>query len=245
MSSPIPAVLAAENGPWAQVRTGTVAEASATSVFVLVGGTTIEAAFLTSYTPAAGHLVALLRQDSTWLCLGQIAGSGQNLVLNPGFEQSEPGSQPASWFVADLVGVAEAVAVASPDAPEGAQYAQVISDSASSSSYLYSNAISVASGDVLNVSAFVMGIYPSDVAQDADAALVALWFASTTDLYPTTSSPDIVVATLNDVPSGPPFSQISGQVTAPVEGFLRLALRSNLTAPASLAWDLASVRRVG
>ena len=57
------------------MRTGVVTTVGTTSVFVLVADTQIEAAYLSSYSPAIGHLVALLRQDSTWLVLGRLAGS--------------------------------------------------------------------------------------------------------------------------------------------------------------------------
>jgi hypothetical protein len=244
MSSPIPTILASDSGPWAQVRTGTVIAVSATSVEVLVGGTSIQASYLTTYTPAAGHLVALLRQDSTWLCLGRIAGSGQNEVQNPGFEASPVGLPPTQWEFANLTGLSQAV-VADDTPPEGSQFAIVVSDSATSNSYLYSSPISVTAGQVLAVSAYVTGFYDINAPQTADAALVALWFAGITDLYPTTSSADIAVATYTDVPSGPPFVQLSGQVTAPVSGFMRLALRSTMAVNQSLGWDLASVRRIG
>ena len=128
--------------------------------------------------------------------------------------------------------------------PEGSNYTQIISDSASSQSYLYSSPIAVESGDIFNLSAYVVGIYPADAVQTADAALVALWFANDTNLYPTTSSADIVVATLTDVASGS-FVQLSGSVTAPVSGFLRLAMRSTMVTDQSLGWDFAIARQVG
>lgn len=245
MSSPTPVVTASENGPWAQVRTGTVTAASSTSVTVLVGGTQIEAAFPFGTVLAPGHLVAVIRQDASWLVLYRIAGFGPNEIQNPSFETSGTGMPPTLWFLADIVGISQVSVAESADAPDGDQFAEVFSDSATSQSYLYSSPIAVTAGDVFNVSAYVTAFYAIDAAQTADAALVGLWFASPADLYPTTSSADIVISTYTDVPSGPPFVQLSGQVTAPVTGFFRLALRSTMAVNQSMGWDLAIAREVG
>lgn len=245
MSSPTPVVLASENGPWAQVRTGTVTDASTTTVTVLVGGTQVEAAFALGQSFVSGDLVALIRQDASWLVLFRLAGAGPNEIQNPSFEISGTGMPPALWFFADITNLSQ-VSVAEIDyAPDGDQYAEVFSDSATSQSYLYSSPIAVTAGDVFNVSAYVTGFYAVDAAQTADAALVGLWFADSDDLYPTTSSADIVIVTYTDVPSGPPFVQMSGQVTAPVSGFFRLALRSTMAVNQSLGYDFVVGRRVG
>lgn len=245
MSSPIPVITAAENGPWAQVRTGVVTAASNTSVTVLVGGTQIEAAFPFGTVLLPGHLVAVIRQDASWLVLYRIAGFGPNEILNPSFELSGTGMPPVLWFFADISGISQVSVAESAGAPDGTQYAEVFSDSATSQSYLYSSPIAVTAGQIFNVSAFVTGFYVVDAPQTADAALVGLWFADADDLYPTTSSADIVIVTYTDVPSGPPFVQLSGQVTAPVSGYFRLALRSTMAVNQSLGYDLAIARQVG
>ena len=245
MSSPTPVAIAAENGPWAQVRTGTITAASSTNVTVLVGGTQVPAAFERGATFVAGDLVALIRQDATWLVLYRLAGAGPNEIQNPSFELSGTGMPPALWFLADLTNISQVSVAAADGVPDGDQFAQVFSDSATSNSYLYPPPIAVTAGEILNVSAFVTGFYVVDAVQTADAALVGLWFADSDDLYPTTSSADTVIVTYTDVPSGPPFVQLSGQVTAPVTGFFRLALRSTMAVNQSLGWDFAVARRVG
>lgn len=245
MTSPTPVLIAAENGPWSQVRTGTVTAASNTTVTVLVGGTQVEAAFPFGAVLVPGQLVALLRQDASWLVLFRIAGAGPNEIQNPSFEISGTGMPPSLWFFADITNISQ-VSVAELDwVPDGDQYAQVFSDSATSQSYLYSSPMATTAGEIWNVSAYVTGFYAVDAAQTADAALVGLWFADSDDLYPTTSSADIVIATYTDVPSGPPFVQLSGQVTAPVTGFFRLALRSTMAVNQALGWDFVVSRRVG
>lgn len=245
MSSPTPVVTALENGPWAQLRTGIVTAASTTSLTVLVAGTQVPAAFPKGTTFLVGDLVMIARQDASWAVLYAIAGFGPNEIQNPSFELSGTGMPPALWFFADIIGISQVSVAQSASVPDGDQYAEVFSDSATSQSYLYSSAIAVTAGDVFNVSAYVTGFYAIDAPQTADAALVGLWFADSDDLYPTTSSADIVIATYTDVPSGPPFVQLSGQVTAPVTGFFRLALRSTLAVNQSLGWDLAVAREVG
>lgn len=245
MSSPVPVTLAAENGPWTQLRTGVVTSTSTTSLTVLVGGTQVPAAFPKGTTFNVGDLVMIARQDASWAVLYAIAGFGPNEILNPSFELSGTGMPPALWFFADITNISQVSVAESTYAPDGTHYAAVFSDSATSQSYLYSSPIPVTAGDVFNVSAFVTGFYAVDAPQTADAALVGLWFASPADLYPTTSSADIVIATYNDVPSGPPFVQLSGQVTAPVTGFFRLALRSTMAVNQSLGWDMVIAREVG
>lgn len=239
-------ILASDNGPWTQMRTGTITAQDATFATVLVGGTQVQAAYEFGANFTEGDLVIVLRQDATWAVLYRIAGSGPNEIQNPSFEMSPTGQPPILWFLADIVGVSQSVVSDELAAPEGTQYAQVFSDAAAATSYLYSSPIAATAGDIFNVSAFVTGIYDTAAAQTADAALVATWYADSDDLYPTTSSADIVVTTFADVPSGPPFVQLSGSVTAPVTGFLRLALRTTIVAlNQSLGWDFATARRVG
>lgn len=244
MSSPTAQYLAANDGPFSQLRTGTVLSQDASSVIVLVGGTQVKASYAFGAVFPTNALVALLRQDADWTVLHRIAGQGPNEIQNPSFELSGTGMPPALWNFADLVGLAQSSVAQSANAPDGDQFAQVLSDAAVSSSYLYSSAIAANAGEQFALSAYVTGFYDADAAQTADAALVALWFASSVDLYPTTSSADIVVDTFTDVPSGPPFVQMAGVVTAPVTGFLRVALRSNMTVGQSLGYDLVIARRI-
>lgn len=243
MSSPIAVSIAASDGPYSQLRLGTVTSSSTATATVLVGGTQVQAGYLTSYTPAQGDLVAILRQDATWLILGQPAGVGPNQIQNPSFELSPPGTVPTFWQFADITNLSQVVVADRLTPPDGTQYAQVISEAATSQSYLYSSPIAVEAGQIYNVGAYVTGIYDVDAPQTADAAIFGLWFADQDDLYPTTISADTSIVTLNDVPSGPPFIQISGNVTVPVSGFMRIALRSTMAVGQSLGWDFVTARR--
>lgn len=242
MSSPLPP------GAFTESRVGTVVLATPNSMFVDVGGVTFEVGFLLPFTstavtpPAAGTVVQLIRQDASWVAVGRLFGVGSNAVLNGSFEMSVPGSFPALWFSHNVSGTSTATVEDIADAPEGDLAARVYSG-VSSVHYLYSSPIPVNAGDVWSLGAFVGGDYGGG-APTADAAVVALWFANATNLYPTTSSADIVVATSVDVPQYPPFRSVFGNVTAPVAGYMRVALRSTLGAGQALIWDNVTARRV-
>jgi hypothetical protein len=246
MSSPPPVVSSLE-GPFTQSRIGVVVLATPNSMFVDVGGTTMEVAFLLPFLstavspPAAGTVVQLIRQDASWVAVGRVVGTGSNAVLNPSFEDSEPGGQPVNWQVADISGASTASVVTVSDAPSGTQAARVYSGQ-SSDHYLYSGPIAVNSGEVWSIGAFVGGDYGGG-AQTADAKIDAMWYANMTDLFPTVSSASINVATSTDVPQHPPYRSIAGSVTAPVSGFMRVALRSTLSAGQALVWDAVTARR--
>lgn len=249
MSSPIPVPIQnSPEGPYTQSRIGVVTLATANSLLVDVGGQVIEAAFLIPFTnaaltpPAAGTVVQVVRQDASWVATGRIVGAGSNSVVNPSFEDSLAGSFPVNWFFADLVGTGSATVVDILNPPEGDLAAKVFTGSGSVS-YLYSSPIFVTAGDIWTLGAFVGGEYGGNPVQTADAALVATWYANATNLYPTTSSADIVVDTELDVLQYPPFRALSGNVTAPVSGYMRVALRSTLVAGEALIWDLVTARK--
>lgn len=247
MSSPVQ-YAPQQAGIFTESRIGIVVLATPNSMFVDVGGTTMEVAFIMPFTatavspPPAGTVVQLIRQDASWVAVGRLVGAGSNSVLNPSFEQSVPGSFPALWFSSDISGSSTATVVDIPDAPDGDLALRVYSAQASVH-YLYSSPIAVNAGEVWSLGAFVGGDY-SGVLPTADAAIVATWYANSTNLYPTTSSADIVVATSVDVPQYPPFQTVFGNVTAPVSGYLRVALRSTLAAGQALVYDSVTARRV-
>jgi hypothetical protein len=240
-------ILAAKDGPFSQLRTGTVVSFTANVAVVSVGGSDFEAAYLQGTTLTVGALVAVLRQDGSWLILGRLAGVGANLLANgnPSFEDSPPGSFPQDWFFANITDVSVPVVEEQLSAPDGTQVASVASSTgAASVSYLYSEPINVTAGDQFTVSAFAGGGYSPTDLPEADAAVVALWFANNTNLYPTTSSADIVIASVTDLVEAPPYTTIGGTVTAPVTGFMRIALRSSVKNSERVLWDQVITRAV-
>jgi len=238
-------VIAADDGPKTQIRTGVVSAATASEVTILVGATSFIAAYFEPYVPQAGDLVGVLRQDSTWSVLGKVAGSGANLVTNFSFEDDLSGSFPTNWILYDISQTSSAVVTQSPDAPDGLNVASVSTSSTTlAESFLYSAPIYVSAGDIFNVSAYVGAQYGLEDTPTADAALFALWFANDTNLYPTTSSADTSIATATDVAQAPPFTTLSGQVTAPVGGIMRVALRSAVLGDQALQYDFVIARKV-
>jgi len=233
-------VLDREDGPRARIRTGTVTAASPNSLTVDVAGTSIPASFLRGADIVEGDLVALLEQGGSWLALGAIAGVGPNELLNPSFEDGLTG-----WTVYQAAGVTAAL-VPGPTtlAVDGDFYLEVQTTDATATSIVYSNSFPVIAGQEYSVSAYTWGTYEPGVTPDADAELLGLWFANSTDLYPTTSSPDTVIASIANVPFRPPLSTLSGTVTAPVTGYMRVGLRSVLSPAGTLGYDLVVAREV-
>lgn len=243
MTSPIPQ----SAGIYTESRIGVVVVATPNSMFVDVGGTTMEVAFDLPFTataptpPVAGTVVHLQRMDASWVAVGRIVGAGSNSILNPSFENSEAGTQPVDWFTANVSGVSLAQVINTPDAPSGARAVRVFSGQ-SSVHYLYSSPFPVNAGESWSLSAFAGGDY-SSAPFTADAAIMGLWFANATNLYPTTSSADSLVTQDLDLPQYPPFHGLYGTVVAPVSGFMRVALRSTLAAGQAIVWDNVIARR--
>lgn len=245
-----PVVLAAQDGPWAQIRTGTVVAASGSVASVLVGAATFPASVVVPFgipdpaaaVPAPGTLVAVGRQDSSWTVFGSILGVSGNLIPNGSFEDGIPGEPPPLWTLYQVSGEATALTEFSSLAVAGDQVAAVDVVAGPSTSLLYSEPVPVVTGQRVQLAAFAGAVYDEGVAQDADAAVLALWLAQDTDVYPTTSAPDSVVASAVDVVPVPPWTSLSGNVISPVTGFVRIALRSVLTAGQTMLWDFATVR---
>lgn len=239
-------IIAAQDGPHSQLRTGTVVSFTTNEARVNVGGSQFAASYLKGTVLTVGAVVAVLQQRGSWLVLGVLAGVGDNLLAagNPSFELSASGVFPTLWNQANISGTSVISTLAVTGAPDGDKVVSVGGVAVGTQSYLYSIPIQVTSGQQFTLSAYVGGQYEPSDTQGADAALVALWFANNTNLYPTTSSPDIVVATATDVVQAPPYTTLGGTVTAPVTGFMRVALRSTTQDTQKLRWDLVIARRV-
>lgn len=251
MSSPIAGMSLPDisAGLYTESRIGTVVLATPNTMFVDVGGTTMEVGFNLPFTatavspPAAGTVVHLVRQDASWVAVGRLVGAGSNSVVNPSFEDSLPGSQPTQWQVADISGSSTAIVSDINGAPDGDFVARVYSAQASDH-YLYSAPIPVNTGDQWSVAAFVGGDY-GGLPQTARARIDVMWFANATDLFPTVSAPSTNAADRLNVPQYPPFQTLFGTVTVPAATFfLRVALRSTLAAGQALVWDQVTARKV-
>lgn len=226
----------------AQIRTGTVSSVSATTLEVVVGGTTITAAYLDSYAPTAGDLVVVGNQDASWVVFGKQAGVGSNLVENPGFEADGEGpGTPSDWFLYDEVGTATLQTLEVESPPEGSLVLQVNPDASARTTVVYSSPFGITPGEQYALSAFAGGVG----AATGDITLHLLCFANSTDLMPTTTA-DVTAATVNDVPEPLPYTSISGTATVPVGAstFGRVGLRSVLASGVGMQYDLVIARRI-
>lgn len=228
---------------YAFFRIGIVVSFATNQARVNIGGTEFSAAYLRSATFVAGDQVYVSYQDGAWVIHDALAGVGPNLLAaaNPSFEDSPPGSFPAQWFLADIAGTS---AAAVREMPDGTQVASVGTVGGGATAYLYSQPIPVVAGQSFTVSAQSGGDYQPTDTHTADSALVALWFANATNLYPTTSSADTVIVTATDIVQTPPDTTLSGTVVAPVTGFMRLALRTATVGTQQILWDNVIVRMV-
>lgn len=237
------ALIASQPGPYTTLRTGIITSFTTNQATVIVGTTPFTASYLRGAQLEVGDLVAVLYQGGSWLILGAYAGVGPNLLAagNFSFEASPPGSFPTLWFQANLSGTS-IIDVINDDTISGNQVAAVGGAAVGTQSYLYSQPIQVTTGAQFTVSAYAGGDYQPEDTPTADAALAALWFATATDLYPTTSAVDTVITTSADLIQAPPYTTLSGTVTAPVTGFMRIALRSTTEGSQIIRWDNVIVR---
>jgi hypothetical protein len=216
---------------------------------VLVRGVTITAAYidLGASTPTVGDLVVLGRQDATWVVIGRQAGVGTNQVLNFSFENDgEILTTPSSWFLYAVAGAGAPRTIATGYAPDGTYELGVnASAGAAQDTFVYSSPISVAPGQVWALSALASAVYPAGAAITATGSVYGLWFANDTNLYPTTSAADSLVATATLNPA-PTHASISGTVTVPAATtYMRVGLRSVTVANVTALWDAVIARRVG
>lgn len=226
----------------AQIRTGTVSSVSATTLEVIVGGTTITAAYIDGYAAVVGDLVVVGNQDASWVVFGKQAGVGPNLVENPGFEDGGEGpGTPVDWFLYDEVGTATLQVIEPGDAPEGDLVLQIDPTASARTTVVYSSPFPLEPGQQFAMSAFSGGVD----AATGDVTLHLLCFANDTNLMPTTTN-DVTAATVNNIAEPAPYTSISGTATVPAGAALfgRMGLRSVLASGVGMQWDFCITRRI-
>jgi hypothetical protein len=234
-------------------RIGTVAEATATDITVIINGTQIPAKYLDSYrNPKAGDIVVVLQQNSTWIVLGRIAGSGVNvLVTYPSFEAQ--GEVAASNSTSLITGWTTFYETGSPtatmsvvqddDAPQGAFVAQINPVALSKKVWLQSQSFDVAAGEKYAVSVYAGGVGLTTALQTVQ--LYMLGFATSTAVAPAQTTTNLVAQM--DVDNAPPYAQISGDFAIPAgyPAFARFAVTATTASGIGLRYDYATVRRIG
>lgn len=234
-----------------ELRTGIVISVNPFFVLVDVGGTILDAAFVAQSRPAVDDMVCVVRQGASWLVLGTSSASGGNGIENGSFEDVTDAGLPASWTLYNVTNTANWSSIEDPEEAvgEGTRLLEVIAaTAATSTSIVYSSPMAVSPGDVVELSAYVNGYYPSPNVNTADGDLRALWFADALAAYPTTSAADTVIEAFTNIPDvqGSPMRSLSGTATVPAATtHVRVGLRSVLLDGTGLHWDAASARIVG
>lgn len=228
----------------------------------------INAAYLITYQPVIGDVVAVTRQGAAWLCLGtfNLFGSSfdgtMNPVVNPSFEDGAAGSPttPNSWTLFhDAASTATAISevTANSASRDGSQFWDIILVGVGTSTdTLASTAIPVATGQIWSAAAWTNGARTA-VAVTGNAILRLGWYASDADPIGTT----IAVNTINNRSATTIGSINYYEWTLLREGanatgfevpaganWLRVQLRNVLTNTAGNAvvntWDAVSARRI-
>lgn len=209
--------------------------------------TEIRAAYVRQSEPDVGDAVAVMRQGASWFIAGTTSVTGGNLVQNPSFEETDADNKPLGWTLYAVSGTPFMHVIEDPTAVEGLSVLEVVAaDGTTSSNFVYSQPIAVVTGQIWELSAYVNGDYPSENPNTADVELRALWFADADDLYPTTAAPDTTAATAANIPEADRMMVLRGTVTVPAgPAFMRVGLRSALSAFTGTRWDFVTARRVG
>lgn len=232
------------------MRTGVVVSVNPFFVLVDVGDTVIEAAYVVQSRPTVNDLVAVIRQGATWFVLGTSSATGGNGIVNGSFELVTDIGAPADWTLYNVTNTAFFTSIEdTEEAVDGTRLLEVVAATAlTSTSIVYSSPMAVSPGDVVELSAYVNGYYPSPSPNTADGDLRALWFANALDAYPTTSAADTVIEAFTNIPEleDTPMRSLSGTATVPAgTNAVRVGLRSVLLDGTGLHWDFATVRIVG
>ena len=230
---------------YSYTRTGTAVLVDPFLATVDVGGTQLRASYSRSTPPKVGDTVVLARQAASWFVMGTSSTTGGNSVGNPSFDLvADDGSLPLSWVVYRQTGSAGVSVVTYDRAVEGTTALQVSGGSASSLTWVYSDPIQTAPGQQWTLSAYANGAYGGQNVNTTACALVALWMASSADLYPTQSDPPTVVQNVVNIAETDTMQLLQGNVTVPANSFtLRVCVRTATNARAGAMWDFVTARR--
>lgn len=209
--------------------------------------TEIRAAYVRQSEPAVGDLVAVMRQGASWFIAGTTSVTGGNLVENPSFELFNEDLTPTGWTLYAISGTPAFRSLEAPqEAVDGERVLEVLPRlTVNSVSFAYSRPIAVVDGQVWELSAYVNADYPNINPNTLDVAVWALWFGDATDLYPTTSAPDTLADTAPNIAETERMQILRGNVTVPAGAiFMRVGLRSAVSAHTSARWDFVTARRI-
>jgi hypothetical protein len=248
----------------AVIRSGYVRRTSPLSAQVEVGGTILEAGYLNSYNPPiVGDLVAVAKQDSTWLVLGSLAGvvPDHNLLSNGSFDTSLSGWSAVQITGAALPSGASVSWTSDTNSPDQGGVAQFVNASTTNNLHmaLVSAPIPAAAGQSFMLSAYAATIAfnPSGttVVPPHNVQIFASWHLDSTSAFPDPSGlilPKMTMAQqIVDLRETPPYTFLSGAVTVPANAdlthmrvVLAVVAANNPGTNGGVRWDAASVRRL-
>lgn len=262
MASNVTDALISANPTSAIIRTGVVTDWQPDRVQVMVGGANIVAAYLDWYQPPiVGDLVAVVRQDASWLVLGRYAGTGTNLLMNGAFEDGTVSAGiPLGWFSFGTIAgapptTATVVTVLDPDSPQGGQVAQIIRGGTPQDVVLTSSPVPVNPGERYFLTCYAANAsaaWPVAAATTPthNVQLMACWFSTDVEAFPSASLAGdyTMVDRVISVRGKPPYVYMKGMVqvpsTVPAGGVMRVGLRVEFGAGTSpINFDYVTVRR--
>lgn len=174
----------------AAIRMGTVAEVYPTRLLVRIGSAEIptETAWLSSYQPILGDVVAVSRQGAAWVTLGSlgsIVSTDNNAVANPGFEAGSTGVAPPNWSLVTTAGTPTVTTVAwdaetRSDGIEGNQVAAVVASAGAVTTELVSSPVPVTPGDVWAAAGYYRTLTDFAMTSVCITSLILGWYSNTT-----------------------------------------------------------------
>jgi hypothetical protein len=227
------------------LRLGVVTSVNPVFALVTVGEVQLRASYLRGIPPGIGDTVSVLRQDATWHILGTTSASGQVLTQNASFEDVDDSGIPSLWFFYNVTNSSRWESVPSEFAVDGERALNQVPAVPTATSFAYSSPVAVETGQTVELGVYAGGDYPgSGTTPTSDARLYALWFATASALYPTTSSADSLIQTVNNIQDADfGMVSLSGTVTVPAAtSFVRIGLRGTVEANMGLWWDYATIR---
>ena len=247
-----PAVAAALNPPLSQgearLRQGVVQASpvpTADTVYVKIqdGSGVFPLPYPAGYVPLADDVVYVLSIGSgateTGIVVMAAAGRSGNRVLNPSFDTvADLGTVPDNWNHYAAIGTIIVISGGNFDLNETPSLVMV-SGAAASDSYESSAAIPVTPGEQYEL-AYIVRMQTGN--PNPAASLLAMWFASATDLYPATVAADTTAS--SDTLTGPAADNAAGSgiVTVPDGAtHMRVGVRIQQGAGAGFALSITHV----
>lgn len=166
-------------------RIGTVVAHQPSGLTVDVGGGLLSASFLSSYEPFVGDVVAVARQEATWLVLGSMGMplTGLSAVPNYSFEDGEVGLIPPNWQLVTTSGSPTLTTESwtREDFIDGVKVGRIVAGAtASTVCQVVSDPVLTLEGEVWSAAAWVATTSSFGAATAATVELRLAWYSDST-----------------------------------------------------------------